>query len=324
MKNYLLALSVLIFTAIAAKAQTGNAIIFSENGELFTVILNGLQQNQQPTTNVKLSSLNAEWYKMKVRFNDAAIGTKDFNLGVSLGNERSFALHKKNNGDYSLRMISETPLAQAPPTQNGQTEVQYGSAPVQGGGTTTITSQTTTTNMGGAPMGGVNMGMNVNGMGVGISVSGMDMGAGSTTTTTTTTTTSSSSSSSMGTMDTPPPAYQAPEPQHYNMPGYNGPIGCPYPMSREDFNSAKGSISSKPFEESKMTIAKQIIGSNCLTCSQVKEIMGLFSFENTKLDFAKYAYGYTFDLGNYYKLNDAFTFSSSIDDLNKYIESHKR
>ena len=41
-------------------------------------------------------------------------------------------------------------------------------------------------------------------------------------------------------------------------------------------------------------------------------------------DFAKYAYGYTFDLGNYYKLNDAFTFESSISELNNYVNSHKR
>ena len=323
MKNYLLSLSLLIITSLAVSAQTGNAIIFSENGETFTVILNGLPQNAQPTTNVKLTNLNAEWYKMKIKFTDAALGTKDFNLGVSLGNERSIALHKKDNGEYALRMISQTPLAQAPPTQNGQTEIQYGSSQNQGG-STTISSQTTTTTTGGAnPNGNVNMGMNVNGMGVGISVSGVDMG--STTTTTTTTTTTSSSSGDMGAMDAPPANdYQQPAPKHYNMPGYNGPIGCAWPMSKEDFNSAKGSISSKPFEESKMTIAKQIIGSNCLTCAQVKEIMMLFSFENTKLDFAKYAYGYTFDLGNYYKLNDAFTFSSSIDDLNKYIESHKR
>ncbi len=321
MKKYLLTLTLAFLTIFAAKAQVGTAIIFSEEGETFTVILNGLPQNQTPTTNVKLTNLNAEWYKMKVKFTDATIGTKDFNLAVSLGNERSMSLHRKKGGDYSLRMVSETPLAQAPPTQNGQTEVQYGSAAMQGGSTTTISTQTTTSSGGSNPNGAVNMGMNVNGMGVGISVSGVDMETSSSSSTTTTTTTTTSSS---GNMDGGNNGYQTPPPSHYNMPGYNGPIGCPYPMNREEFNSAKASISSKSFEESKMTVAKQIIGSNCLTCSQVKEVMLLFSFEGTKLDFAKYAYGYTFDLGNYYKLNDAFTFSSSIDDLNKYIESHKR
>ena len=95
-------------------------------------------------------------------------------------------------------------------------------------------------------------------------------------------------------------------------------------MSPGDFQSAKGSISSKTFEDSKLTIAKQIIQSNCLLSSQVKEIMLLFTFEDSRLDFAKFAYAYTLDLGNYYKVNDAFTFESSIDDLNKYVQGFRR
>jgi hypothetical protein len=67
-----------------------------------------------------------------------------------------------------------------------------------------------------------------------------------------------------------------------------------------------------------------VIGTNCLLSSQVKEIILLFSFEETRLDFAKYAYGYTFDIGNYYQVNDAFKFESSIDELNTYISGFKR
>jgi hypothetical protein len=62
-----------------------------------------------------------------------------------------------------------------------------------------------------------------------------------------------------------------------------------------------------------------VISANCLFCSQVKEIMLLFSFEASKLEFAKFAYPYVFDQGNYFKLNDAFTFESSIEELNNFI-----
>ena len=57
--------------------------------------------------------------------------------------------------------------------------------------------------------------------------------------------------------------------------------------------------------------------------TQVKEILNLFDFETTKLEVAKFAYGYTYDKGNYYQLNDAFNFESSIDDLNNYIKTKK-
>ena len=132
-----------------------------------------------------------------------------------------------------------------------------------------------------------------------------------------TTTTTTSTATPAAPPRTPAPA---PNNDHYNMPGYNGPIGCPWPMSAGDFEGAKASIKNQSFADSQMKVAKQIFNTNCLTSAQVKEIMMLFSFEDNKLEFAKFAYGRTFDLGNYYKVNDAFTFSSSIDELDEYIQ----
>lgn len=112
---------------------------------------------------------------------------------------------------------------------------------------------------------------------------------------------------------------------HYVMPGYHGPIGCPYPISEADFESAKKTIADKSFDDSKLEIAKQVTRSNCLLAAEVKAIMELFNFESSRLDFAKYAYKYTYDQGNYFKVNEAFSFDSSIHELNEYIgkESHK-
>jgi hypothetical protein len=99
--------------------------------------------------------------------------------------------------------------------------------------------------------------------------------------------------------------------------------GCMMAMSDIDFSDAKSSISSKSFEDSKMKVAKQITENNCLSVSQIKEVMGLFSFEQSKLDFAKYAYGHTSEKNNYYKINDVFTYESSIDELQTYIKANK-
>jgi hypothetical protein len=127
--------------------------------------------------------------------------------------------------------------------------------------------------------------------------------------TTTTTTTTSTSTTTGGQSDV------------YVMPGYSGPVGCSWPMNDGEFSEVKSSITSKTFEDSKLTIAKQVTRSRCMTASQVKELAALMDFEQTKLDFAKYAYDYTFDIGNYYKVNDVFDFETSIDELNRYITS---
>ena len=55
--------------------------------------------------------------------------------------------------------------------------------------------------------------------------------------------------------------------------------------------------------------------------AQVRDLIGVFSFEDSKLDLAKYAYDHTYDIGNYYKVSDAFTFESSMEELNEYIEA---
>ena len=38
-------------------AQNSNLIFFAENGEKFTVVMNGLKYNEAPATNVKLTDL---------------------------------------------------------------------------------------------------------------------------------------------------------------------------------------------------------------------------------------------------------------------------
>ena len=47
--------------------------------------------------------------------------------------------------------------------------------------------------------------------------------------------------------------------------------------------------------------------------------MQSFDFESTKLEYAKFAYDFTYDKGNYFKVNDAFDFESSIEELDEYI-----
>ena len=68
---------------------------------------------------------------------------------------------------------------------------------------------------------------------------------------------------------------------------------------------------------------KTIIDKNNFTAKQVKELMCLFTFESNRQEIAKYAYRKTLDKENYWQLNDAFTFSSSKDDLALFIRESR-
>ncbi|MCC7233468.1 MAG: DUF4476 domain-containing protein [Bacteroidia bacterium] len=328
MKRLIYLSTCLFFVFQSVLAQTNNAILFTENGEKFQVILNGILQNATPETNVKMTGLNAPGYKARIQFADTKLGYVDFNMFFSeMGYEATWSIKQNKKGEYVVRGISAVPLAQAPPSAPSQTEVVYtNTAPAATNTTTTVQQTHTSTTHGNGDNVSINMGMDVGGQGGSISInaSGMgtdpDQGMSSTTTTTTThsvttTTTSSGPGGTVVVADPPPPA------QVVYVNGYTGRTGCPVPASPSDFNSMKETIRSKGFESTKLTIAKQILQNNCLTASQVREVLGLFDFENTKLEYAKFAYDHTYDVGNYYKVNDAFEFESSVDDLNNYIST---
>lgn len=96
-------------------------------------------------------------------------------------------------------------------------------------------------------------------------------------------------------------------------------------MSDIDFSRAKETLRKEWFENKRLTTAKQIIDGNSFTSRQVKELVSLFTFENNKLEIAKYAYGRTVDKENYFVINDAFSFNNSKEALSKYIrESDKK
>jgi nuclear transport factor 2 (NTF2) superfamily protein len=94
-------------------------------------------------------------------------------------------------------------------------------------------------------------------------------------------------------------------------------------MDKPTFDQLKRSIANESFENTRMSVAKQYIAVNYFNSAQVKQLVELFSFENNKLEIAKYAYDYTVDKGNYFMVNDAFSFSTSKESLMDYIKNRK-
>lgn len=90
-------------------------------------------------------------------------------------------------------------------------------------------------------------------------------------------------------------------------------------FNHREFDRILCSVKAKCFDSDRLRVAKQAICSKMLTAAQVLTIMEVFSFESTRLKFAKFAYSKTCDRQNYYMVNDGFAFSSSIRDLERFI-----
>lgn len=372
------------FAALTAGAQSPSASVtfFSQDGQKFWVIMDGIKQNDKPDANVKVTGLTNSNYRVKIIFADNTIPSIDKNIQTVDVEDKYFDatynIQKDKKGKMVVRISSFSESKGGP--SSAQTvpfhaDDKYGSdfsttvMPTQ-----TTTNQTTTTTTRGnsgtvnqTTVGGVgsdkatinqnvtgsdkgvntsqtitdpdgntvkmdmNMGTNGGGikiddgmgggvnMNLGINMTGMDAaGSGTTTTTTTrttTTTTYSSSGTGSGIPDNRPPANNTPPPPPSNS------NGCVFPASSGDMTSLKGSIQKQSFSDNKMNVAKTFLKNKCLSVSQIKDIMGLFSFEGDKLSFAKLAYDRCVDKENYYQVSDAFSFSSSNDELTDFINS---
>jgi len=95
-------------------------------------------------------------------------------------------------------------------------------------------------------------------------------------------------------------------------------------MTDDNFARAREAVRRESFDNNKMTVAKQIADNNYFTTTQAKELVKLFSFEDAKLEFAKYVYAKTIDKNNYFVMNEVFNISRSKDELANYIKNYKQ
>ena len=287
---------------VLAQQPVANLTIFSDDGDKFFLYLNGEKQNKVAQTNLRVEDLPQTYYSAKIVLTDADGVMQDVTYKIK---------RDKNNDKMSLKFFSMVPVQQnyTPPAnvyvQHYGVPVQViASSPTSTSGTT-VTQTTTTTSTGVGTNNPNNTGINVNAGGINMSININDpiIVNGTTQTTTTTTTTTSSSSSNSQINNTPTSTY----------------VGCTEMMAG-DFTSALATIKKQGFDDTRLSTAKQIAGSNCLNTNQISSICKEFGFEESKLEFAKFAYDHCSEKKNYFKVNNVFSFSSSIDELNTYIQ----
>jgi hypothetical protein len=292
--------SILLFVLsalfLSLNAQENQLEIFSDMGEKFTLYLNGAKQNEAPTENVLLKDLPSPSYKARIEFEDKSKGTFMDNIYTPMNmNEpgRNTYMITLGRKGYKLKFRVHTPMADLPvdPEPEYVPDNDFASHEVQSNNTQIdmqTNSQISEEN--------VNVSMNIGGTQIGVNVS----------------TTSTQMGMDMPNENMDAPIEEAPASASSGL--------CDSPMSTTDFKSALQSIKSKSFEDSKEQLASQIVKSNCLSSEQIRDVMKVFDFEETRLDFAKKSYSYVFDPNAYYKVNDAFEFELSIEELDEYLE----
>lgn len=107
--------------------------------------------------------------------------------------------------------------------------------------------------------------------------------------------------------------------QHQNHNNYQAQNQCQAVNNTNQVGFVIQTMANSSFDHSKLAIAKQALATGRYTSADVLSMMQQLSFENSKLQLAKFAYRYVIDPNNYFVVNQGFTFSSSIRDLQRTI-----
>jgi Domain of unknown function (DUF4476) len=92
-------------------------------------------------------------------------------------------------------------------------------------------------------------------------------------------------------------------------------------ISDEDFFAAQRVMERENFDNARLLYAKRVADENWLCAEQVKSLARFFSFDNSRMEFVKYAYSKTTDKGNFSVVCNAFDSNYSKDQLMNFIKS---
>ena len=92
----------------------------------------------------------------------------------------------------------------------------------------------------------------------------------------------------------------------------------------EQMQLVMDALNGQSFDDKKLEIAKLRVTIGYFCTDDMAQMATMFSFDDRRLEFLKYAYAYCLDKENYPTLRDSFTFQSNFDALLDYIYPNMR
>lgn len=118
-----------------------------------------------------------------------------------------------------------------------------------------------------------------------------------------------------------------------NQPPVGSPNGGGYPGSSVSYNrvmspaeaeSLVAAVHRQSFDKDKLPMARLALSETGLRAEDLTRLMKELSFEDSKMELAKYGSSRVVDRQNLYRLNEGFTFSHSASELQEYLQQQQR
>ena len=150
MKKILLLITCTFLIVTSEFAQvTSNVIVFSEDANPFYLLVNGIRQNFEPQTNVKITGLTNPTNHIRIVFRNGTIPSLNKTINfVEIGNEATMKITKTKKG-YKLKYFGEIAISGVTKPNGNQWSTVYTTVEptaVNSTGTTTTNSTNTATN----------------------------------------------------------------------------------------------------------------------------------------------------------------------------------
>lgn len=304
-------LLLLVFIPLSAWSQ-GSLIFFTENGERFTLMVNGQTINYQPDTRVRFDGVNTEGVKVNIKFEQPELGSVIKTVLASPSLEVTYNLKRNKKNEWVIRYLSEAPAgstAPAPPVAQPMYQDEP-VAPVQ------PQSPSNSTPNNGSVGFQFNMNEQNGSVGIQMNVDGIQ-----------TNTTLSGSHAQHGHADPDQEhgTWQSEETQtKYEMASASQ--KCIVGMWDTELRKGLQTIQSHQSDEEKLASAKQMADNYCFYIGQVKQVMNTFTYDESKLAFAIYAYSKvaSTDIKEYYTLATLYTYGGTKTQFDEFLKSTKK
>ncbi len=333
--------SLCFFSLCSISWTQSNLSVFNNNGQQFYVILNGIRQNSIAQTNVQISQIKNGNYAIKIIFADGKTPDIDKNLMIDAPYDiTSRVIFKKGKG--KLQFMGAVPtqgqlqeavlyrpndaaiysdaINQNINSGNNQLDIHIedNSASVVNSTNTnvqtTISSSSTTTNQTipdenlnlnmNVSLGGVNLNINTN-----ASATGMESNTTFNQTTISNSTINTSTNTASNTINS--------NTNINNLTVSHQRINCVQTFYRRDAFIKE--LEDLSFEDDRIEALKLEMKSTCLQSKEAEDLLDMFSFDENKLEIAKYLSDRLLDYQNAGSLAKKLTFDSNKMEYRRYI-----
>ncbi|MCH2043440.1 MAG: DUF4476 domain-containing protein [Saprospiraceae bacterium] len=90
-------------------------------------------------------------------------------------------------------------------------------------------------------------------------------------------------------------------------------------ISETELQFLKKEITKESYDNNRLSVAKGLVQYNCLTVKQLKSIIELFMYDESRKELAIFAFEYCSNPGSYYQIYDVFMYDSSVREVREAI-----